>query len=69
MLIDDCIAGFVLGVSLGGLAGAWTSPAAGMILGADIGVAIMLTWHVLESPTVTEAEETPLTASAISAGN
>jgi hypothetical protein len=63
MLVDDCIAGFILGASLGGLAGAWTNPAAGMILGADIGVAIMLIWHVLESPSITDAEES-LTAPA-----
>jgi len=39
----------VLGASLGGIAGSWTNPALGMILGADVGIAIMLIWFVISS--------------------
>jgi len=49
MLYDESLAGLVLGASLGGIAGSWSNPALGMILGADIGIAIMLIWHVMRS--------------------
>jgi hypothetical protein len=49
MLYDDCIAGLVLGASLGGIAGSWSNPALGMILGADIGAAFMLIRFVMVS--------------------
>jgi hypothetical protein len=49
MLYDECSAGLVLGASLGGIAGSWTNPALGMILGADVGIAVMLIWFVISS--------------------
>ena len=49
-MLDDGIAGLVLGASIGGLATSWTNPALGMILGADIGAAAMLIIHVLSWP-------------------
>ena len=49
MLYDESLAGLVLGASLGGLAASWSNPALGMILGADIGAALMLIWYVMRS--------------------
>jgi hypothetical protein len=49
MLYDEFLAGLVLGASLGGIAGSWSNPALGMILGADIGAAFMLIWYVMRS--------------------
>jgi hypothetical protein len=47
---DDFWAGLVLGASVGGIAGSWTNPVLGMILGADIGAAAMLIAGVLRRP-------------------
>ena len=49
-MLDDGIAGLVLGASIGGLAASWTNPMLGMILGADFGAALMLIIHVLSWP-------------------
>ena len=46
-IVDICLAGLVLGASLGGIAGSWSNPALGMVLGADAGMAMALIWHVI----------------------
>ena len=57
MLYDYSGAGLVLGASIGGIAGSWTNPALGMILGADIGIAVMLIWFVMRSGKLLEPAE------------